>query len=363
VSAERGTVVHGKNAAGEPIFSVLLKRTYSVRPGGRCVRAEKDRLLLQTDQYYDGGDPASSTVQYEGDLSPYKVATDLVVVGKAVAAGGKATPQMDVAVEVAGKTKTIRVIGDRACSFQEGKAPRFGEPTPFKEMEVRYDRAYGGRDVKSVPNLPFYYPRNHMGRGVVLKNTREVVDGLPLPNLEDPQDLLTPERVVLGEPERWNRQPIPQGFGWFQKTWYPRCSFAGAFPGFVPPGETMREETLGLVPKNQMDLARQFKLPSFDARFLSGASPGLAFPYFSGNEWIRISGMRAEGEVRLQLAGETPRLALDIGHGAPDLEAVLQTVCVRLDDMEVDLTWRGARGYPGIEWLPEMKKLEASVAG
>jgi hypothetical protein len=40
----------------------------------------------------------------------------------------------------------------------------FSDPERFLEMEIRYDRAYGGRDEKSDPNLPFYYPRNDMGR-------------------------------------------------------------------------------------------------------------------------------------------------------------------------------------------------------
>jgi hypothetical protein len=37
-------------------------------------------------------------------------------------------------------------------------------------------------------------------------------------------------------------------------------------------------------------------------------------------------------------------------------------VCVRLEDRQVDLVWRGAHEYPGPEWLPEMKRLVAKVA-
>ena len=60
--------------------------------------------------------------------------------------------------------------------------------------------------------------------------------------------------------------------------------------------------------------------------------------------------------VSFQLPGDTPRMMLDIGLGENQLRPVLQTVCIRLEEMQVDLIWRGAHEYPGLEWLPEMKK-------
>src|SRR5262249_59745124 len=145
-----------------------------------------------------------------------------------------------------------------------------------------------GWDLRSNPASPFTYPRNTKGRGVAMRNLPEVVDGLSLPNLEDPRDLLTPERVVLEHRTRWNRQPLPQGFGWFERIWYPRCSFVGAVPGDVDLAEPLREEALGLVPRGQVALARQFKLPSFDVRFNNGASPGLVLPHLAGDEHITL---------------------------------------------------------------------------
>ena len=37
----------------------------------------------------------------------------------------------------------------------------------------------GQRDDKSLPDIPFLYPRNFMGVGVVLRNVKEAVEGLP----------------------------------------------------------------------------------------------------------------------------------------------------------------------------------------
>jgi hypothetical protein len=355
-------ILPGQAEAGQPIFSVLVKRTYTIRPGQPAARSEKDRPFVQVDEYYEPGDPESATVKYESDLVPYKLATDVVVVGKAHAPKGKEVHRLDVAVEIGRHKKVIRVTGDRRCLFREKRSPGFTDPAPFTDMEIRYERAYGGVDLKSNPDLPFYYPRNYMGTGVAVKNIREAIDGLALPNLEDPQDLLTPERVALGEPDRWNHQPLPQGFGWFQKTWYPRCSFVGSVPGFVDPDEELREEVLGLVPRRQVALARQFKLPSFDVRFNNGASLGLALPWLNGDELIKLSHLTPGGELKFTLPKDPPRIMLDIGLGENELKPVLHTVCVRTEEREVDLVWRGAHEYPGVDWLPEMKKMVAKVA-
>lgn len=355
-------ILNGKDDQNRPIFAVLVKRTYDVKPGQKCDRAEKPNPLLKMDEYYDEGDPDWATVKFESDLVPYKLATDVVVIGNAIAPGGVGVPRLDVFVEVAGRRKRLRVFGDRHCLYRSNAAPAFTEPEPFTELPIQYERAYGGRDIRSIPGQPFYYPRNHSGVGLALKNSKEAIEGLPLPNIEDPDDLLSPERVVVGEPERWHEQPLPDGLGWFQRTWYPRCSFTGAMPAYLGVDTVLREETLGLVPQGQVALSWQCKLPSFHPRFHSGASRGLVFPYLAGTETIRLTNLTPDGSLVFQLPGETPRIVLDIGLGESELEPILHTVCIRLDAMQVDLVWRGAHEYPGLEWLPEMKKLAAHVS-
>lgn len=354
-------ITSGHTETKQPIFAVLVKRTYDIHSDQPAVRAEQTATLLETDLYYDEGDPERCTVKFENDLTPYKLATDVAIIGKAMAPGGRPVQQLSIGVEVAGKRKLIHVTGDRYCIHRPNQIPEFTDPVEFSEMELRYERAYGGKDEISIPDLPFHYPRNPLGMGLALRNEPEIINGLRLPNLEDPNDLLTPERVILGEPANWNQQPLPQGFGWFQKTWYPRCSFAGSVPGFVRSDTTMREEALGLVPENQIALARQFKLPSFDTRFNNGASIGMAFPYLQGNELIRLANLTPEHLLSFTLPGERPRLMLDIGLGENELTPVLHTVCIRLEDRQLDLIWRGAHPYPGVDWLPQMKRLHAEV--
>jgi hypothetical protein len=361
-SSEVQALLNGKDDKDQPIFSILVKRSYDIVSGERATRAKETRSFVQSDEYYDDGDPEWATVKYETDYVAFKLVTDVVVIGKAFSPTGKPVPQLDVSVEVAGQRKTLRVSGDRHCLYRPTSSPEFTNPVPFTEMPIQYERAYGGKDLKSDPQEPFYYPRNFQGIGIALKNVKESVEGLPLPNIEDSADLLSPERVIIGAPDRWSGQPLPDGLGWFQRTWYPRCSFVGAMPSYVGVDTVLREEELGLVPKGQIALSLQSKLPSFDVRFNSGASRGLAFPYLAGNEAIRLVNLTRSSPLSFQLPGETPRMMLDIGLGENELNPVLQTVCVRLEEMQVDLVWRGALGYPGLDWLPEMKRMVAEVS-
>lgn len=215
---EESAVVPGKGGAGEPIFSLLVKRTYRIRPGLPALRKEKANALVKVDRYYDDGDPETSTVQYETDLVPYKLCADVVVIATAYSPAGGPAFEMDVAIEIDERVKILRIIGDRQCVYQPGHPPIFMEPEPFTEMPIRYERAYGGIDLHADPEMPFFYPRNPLGRGVVLANTHDSLEGLLLPNVEDPADLLTPERLVMSEIEQWNHQPLPAGCGWFQRT-------------------------------------------------------------------------------------------------------------------------------------------------
>jgi hypothetical protein len=354
-------IVPGRGERGEYLFSVLVKRSYRFAHRKFAERAEIDRPLRMTDEYFDHGDPEWATVQHESELAPYKPAIDVVVLGKAHAAGQVATPQMEVNVAVAGREKVLRIIGDRRCQHRAGRAPSYSEPLPFTEMELRYDYAYGGRDDKSLPDIPFFYPRNFMGKGVALRNVPEVVQDLSLPNIEDPADLLTPERVVIEDPQRWHLQPLPQGLGWRQRTWYPRCALLGSYPAFLSAGTVTEEERLGLLPQNHVALAKQNRLAPFEARFNNGASLGMIFTRLESDERITLRGLSPDGLLDFRLPGETPRIGLDLGPGLRELEVRMHTVSIRPDDLELDIVWRGAHAYPGYHWLPKMTRLHAEV--
>jgi len=352
-------VLPGQAPDGQYILSVLLKRSYRFAHNSRCVRAEKDRKLVSGDQHYQ--DPMNSSVRFESDFVPYKLATDVVLNGKVYSPNGQPAQELVATLMVGDYRKDIVVVGDRVCHYRPQADPVFTEPEPFSVMEIRYERAYGGVDIYSDRKMPCVYARNHLGCGFAIRNAKETVDNLSLPNIENPSDRLTPERLCIGHFMHWERQPMPQGFGWFAKHWQPRCLLAGVLPADRKYEEELRAVYTQLVPPEQRELYEQTRLPDMDFRFFNGASPGLALPFLQGNELVRSRYLAPEGIVAFQLPGDRPRIGLDIGFGLQEPPVVLHTVMIHMDEREVDLVWRGEVSYPGPDWLPEMAKLELSV--
>jgi hypothetical protein len=349
-------VLPGQTPEGQHILSVLVKRSYHINAGAMAQRAMRDAKLVSGDVYYD--DPMNSPVKYESDFVPFKLATDVVVNGTAYAPAGEPTPSFMASVQVGTARKDVLVIGDRVCRFREGGPPAFSEPAPLARLEVRYDRAYGGMDIYSDPKLPCPYGRNPLGRGFAIANTKRVVDDLELPNFEDPHDPLTPERLCLGHFVHWERQPMPQGFGWFPKHWRPRAELAGVMPADRAIERKLRRAYAAVVPQDQREMYAKTELPDMDFRFFNGASHGLAVPFLSGGEWVHLTNLTPDNELHFRIPDDRPRIGLDIGQGVQEPAVVLHTVMVRVDELQVDLVWRGAVEYPGPDWLPQMRKME-----
>lgn len=356
---EQSVVLPGQSPDGQCILSVLVKRTYDISPAGWCVRAEQDKKLVPGDVHH--GDPMNSSVKCEADFVPFKLATDVVINCRAYAPEGRPVDRFIASVVIGLNRKDILVIGDRRCCFQEGGGVTFTDPDPVEDVPVTYERAYGGVDVYSDPKLPCIYARNHLGRGFVIANTRRAIEKLALPNIEDPADPLTPERLCAGHFMYWARQPMPQGFGWLAKTWQPRASLAGVLPADRAIEQELRKIYARAIPPEQQDLYQQTQLPDMDFRFFNGASQGMVFPFLAGDEKIGLINLTPEGRTRFQLPGDRPRIGLDIGEGVEEPEVVLHTVMVRMEEWQVDLVWRGAIPYAGPDWLPQMRKMEVLV--
>jgi hypothetical protein len=352
-------VLPGQTPEGQYILAVLVKRSYKVVAGQQCQRAECDRRIIPGDVHY--GDPMNSSVKFEADFVPFKVATDVVFNGSAFAPSGAPATAVTASIVVGQTRKDILVLGDRTCRHRLLGDPVFSDPEPFTSIAIEYGRAYGGTDVFSDPSVPCVYPRNPLGRGFVVGKSKRAIDNLPLPNIEDPQDRLTAERLSIGKPLDWPRQPMPQGFGWFGKAWQPRAALGGVLPADRPVAEELRRVYAQAVPAAQRDAYEQTRLPDMDFRFFSGASQGLALPFLDGTEEVRLVNLAPEGEVKFRLPGDRPRIGLDIGNGVEEPAVVLHTVMLRMEDRELDLVWRGAVPYPGPDWLPQMRKMEVLI--
>jgi RHS repeat-associated protein len=328
----------------------IVKRTYTLAPGGLTLTAPVPLRHDIRDEKYRGKWPSGS------DFWPTKLASDVVVLGSAYAPKARRTTQMRASVKVGRAQKSVAVIGDRMLEWHDGR-PRFTEPQPFESMPLDLAHAYGGHDplviapaplelatlMQAVADHPGAYPRNAIGKGyLVLESEREPV---ALPNLEDPDDLLTLERVFARDPRRWFRQPLPWMFAWTQPLQFPRSHYLGFDPWFPLSRELdLPEVARGLVPAEWRALARntlQGQVP--EPVFYQEASYGMTFTALAEKTPFEISGMHPERERLSFELPAPPRIEIDCEGSRQALPAQVLHVVITPDEERVEITWVAVR--------------------
>jgi hypothetical protein len=356
--------IPGTAPSGKPILSVLGKRTYRFADGKTAWPDEEEQIpFIEADEFMGEGNPVTDALRIESDLAAYKPMTDVVFIGKAAVPGGQKLPQLDFGIEVAGARKIGRAIGDRKVVVTSGGIA-FSPPEPFAEMPLDYTRAYGGRDEASEPGALYVYPRNQVGKGFIVKNTPEALQGLALPNLEDPQRLLTPQNLVLGRFERWKEYPEPVALGPAAKNSYPRYTLSGLPPEEWSNAEIDRQRALQKNPEVGTSPSKQPPPPApmLNLEFWNGAPPGLKFPYLAGNEPIRLANLDAKlPRFSFTLPGEKPRCWLDVGDGKKEMDMVLHTVVIYKPTNQLTMVWRGCCGYGGLKAMEKFTNLEYGI--
>ncbi|APR86862.1 Hypothetical protein A7982_12211 [Minicystis rosea] len=177
------------------------------------------------------GEPEKSSIRYPADICLRKPGTDVIVVAKAYAPGGKPVPTFDAAVRVGALQKIVRIFGLRV--WQTGGSG-LSPPRPIAEIEMRYDNAWGGADT-SDPKDVLEEPRNPVGLGI----TRDL-DALthkPAPSIEDVSQPILTART----------RPPPAGMGAVGRHWEPRRRYVGTYD------DRWLEERAPLPPLDQDD--------------------------------------------------------------------------------------------------------------
>ena len=123
----RKVLLPGQTPEGQHVLSVIVKRTYDIAAGKACVRAERDAKIVPGDQFWD--DPMNSSVKFEADFVPWKIATDIVLNGRAYAPAGRRTESFLAELEVGVARKQVWIVGDRVARYTGG-APQFTDPAP-----------------------------------------------------------------------------------------------------------------------------------------------------------------------------------------------------------------------------------------
>jgi hypothetical protein len=337
-------------------LACVAKRTYTIDASGRLALADEQAPLTV--------DPEVELDAYGGhkflcddtDLGPPKDATDVVFTGAAYAEGRAA--EVFAALVVGSFARRLRVCGERRAEVRPDGSVRFSSPERFERVEMSYERAYGGYDEhahwKIDPPKPeeivrfgrpvglFAYPRNSAGAAYFIDVDRPRADGARLPQIEDPGDLLLPERFFVASPRAWIDAPLPGALGWLHHAWYPRMfRYAGPILAHDPPARPIREIALG----EGDDLADVQPLDpgTIHPRALQGSAPGLARARLRGDEPVILQHLHPQiADLRFALPGEAPLFTLR----PPDVKTfqpkpVLQTVRIEPDAGRVSLTWCG----------------------
>ncbi len=262
---------------GRSLFVPIVKATYHIRASFPPTLAEEQMPVNPAGE--PRGDPARSSYKYEPETAFVKPATDVVLIGHAYPSADSKT-EVNVTLRVGQLEKTVRVVGDRTWIKSFGMVI-MDNPKPLQPVPLVYERAFGGWDAAEPdPAGGKFEPRNPVGVGF---RRRKFEEGLPLPNLEDPNRPL----------KSYGDTPPPAGFGFISPNWQPRMKLAGTYD------KAWQQGRAPLLPTD------------FDRRFFNAASPGLIAPeYLQGNERVVIENAAPEGRMVFPLPGvQAPRSA------------------------------------------------------
>lgn len=293
-----GVVLSIDKPTNEQTLHALVKLCFRITPEQTLEPCPPEEF------FHDLTDEAQTPRLVAGsDFYPVKVATDVVVQGSAYNVTPK--PFREVSLRIGEWEKKIAVFGRRTIEQVAGRI-NISEPEPFIEMPMTYDNAYGGVDMR----LPFpyddpskeiligydhpgVYPRNPFGKGY-LAASGDISPETEMPNLEDPDHLLSPDSLVTPDPKLWFRQPLPACFDWQHCMCFPRLVYAGAdawFPG--PDNAEMPEVAKGYLMANyRAEMDERF----IHENFFQEASCGLFFDEVLSGKIVTVTGMHPQRE-------------------------------------------------------------------
>jgi len=290
---------------------VVVKATFALE-SGFCPLAPKQKPT--TGEMFWDDDPERS-IRYPGDFALLKPHGECVVTGHVRPLTEAPQERTVASFSIGAIKKRIEVYGDRVWSGNQAT-----RPTPFHEMPLCWERAFGGAGVAANPR----------GRGAA-PDERGVVR---LPNLENdgksvtrPQDRPAPAACFARGPDWQDRRSLT---GTYDERWR-----AQRFP-WLP--EDFRFEWFNSAPTDQHIPAYWTGKEQISLRHLHPTMPQID---------TRLPGLNARAFVELDAPAEGQRGAFQ------EIALALDTLTVDADEGEIYATWRGSYELAHDELKPD----------
>lgn len=289
---------------------VIVKGTFTLAPS---VTVAEPQLPVAIKDVFRG-EPGRSSLKVASDFALIKPGTDVLLVGTAHAPGGSPVSHLDVSLKLGPVNKTVRVFGDRVWKAGKFGGARPSAALPWAATPLVWERAFGGTDqAPGEPPEEHAESRNPVGAGFRITAGRKELDGLNLPNLEDPRQLIS----------SWKDRPTPAGFGPLCPQWEPRRTYAGTYDAAWQQGRAP------YLPRD------------FDPRFFQLAPSDQVAPgYLKGDEEAVVVGATPEGELRFRLPGHRVQVTYRLDGTDHARPANLDTVLIEPDEGRLVLVWR-----------------------
>lgn len=292
-----------------PLHSLtwIVKGTFALRAGGIVVPTE-EQAFPTADEFYPDDEEGKGGPRYESDFAYFKPRADILVVGNCHAPNGVPATHCRAAVRVGSREKAIAVVGNRQWESR-WLAWEASPPEPFEKMPLRYEHSFGGPK----------FPANPVGKGARATETEDGDRLWPLPNLEDPSQLITGT----------GSKPPVSGLGPTNRKWSGRREKIGTYKGSY----------------------RKTRWPwfaeDFDWGYMNAAPTDLQVEgYLRGDEKVVLENLHPRhARYEFQLPGIRVRSFVNkAGAKAPVFEEVdlkLDTLWIDMENEKLVLLWRG----------------------
>jgi len=283
-------------SGGRLRIAVIVKATFALVPDGPMTLAEPAPIVRADVPH--GGDPRRS-VAVGAETAPYLARTDVMVLGRAMAPGGRPVPQLAVRLMLA----------------------RDGRPLLDKRLLVTGPRNATGHIVR-IAELPLTY--EHAAAG---------------PAAENPVGSADPSRPLIIYPAHPGH---PAGFGPLARSWPVRRRILGAFdPRYL-------DAPIAVLPDG------------FPWAYFQAAPPDQQTVALRGDEWLVLEGFHADLP---RLASQLPsargvaRLYGPSGNLAAGIPVALvgDTMSIDADRRTCAVLWRGNFEVAGEESLATLQ--------